>query len=634
VTAKPLAIAISLLLSINALADEAKKLDEIVVRASPLKESATHMTKPAEVLADDKLDRARSGTLGETLRGLPGVQSTQFGQAVARPILRGLDGGRVLMAQGGVSAMDVSTVSVDHAVSIEPFLADQIEVLKGPASLFYGTGAIGGVVNVEDGRLPELLPERINGRVQLERGSVADETNFVARVDGALGQFAWHADAFNRDADAYDTPIGIVENSALETRGAALGSTWISEGAHLGVAISRYENEYGIPNEEAVLNMAQTRIDAHGGVDLDGVINEVEFRAGVNNYRHLELEGAEIGTRFDNDEVHLRIDAAHQALAGWNGVFGVSGERRENAALGEEAFLPPSTTRDVGLFLVEQKQGDVFDFTVGARFDRNRVEANNISRSFSTPSASLAAAQHLNEQHTLVASFDFATRAPQAEELFSDGPHAATQNFEIGDDSLDTERARSINIGWRMSTDRTQLKLDFYHTRFSRFIYLQPTGEIEDELPVFQWQQQDARFSGFDFSADYQLWQGDGSTFAVGMLADRVGAQFEDGTAIPRLSPRRLGLNAQWQSEQWRFSAQALRYARPSRLASFETPTKDFYQLDADLSYQLPIGEQSFELYLQAKNLTNQLARLHTSFLKDSVPLPGRNIKFGVRWFF
>ncbi len=633
-TVKPLTLSISLLLSINALADEAKKLDEIIVRSSPLKESATHMTKPAEVLADAALDRARSGTLGETLRGLAGVQSTQFGQAVSRPILRGLDGGRVLMAQGGVSSMDVSTVSVDHAVSVEPFLADQIEVLKGPASLFYGTGAIGGVVNVEDGRLPETLPEQINGRMQLEYGSVADESNVVARADGALGSFAWHADAFRRDADAYDTPIGIVENSALETRGAALGSTWISDAAHLGLAISRYETNYGIPNEEALLDLGQTRIDAHGGVEFDGMISEIEFRAGINNYRHLELEGSEIGTRFDNDEAHLRLDAAHEAIAGWNGVFGISGERRETVAIGEEAFIPPSTTRDIGLFLVEQKQGEVYDFTAGLRFDRNRVEANQTSRSFQTPSASISAAQHVNEQHTLVASFDFATRAPLAEELFSNGPHAATQNFEIGDEQLKTERARSVNLGWRMVTERLDLKLDFYHTRFARFIYLQPTDLLEDDLPVFQWQQQDARFSGFDFSGNYRLWQEQANSLAIGVLADRVGAQFADGTAIPRLSPRRLGLNAQWESEQWRFAMQALRYAKPSRLASFETSTKGFYQLDADLSYRLPVGEQNVEVYLQGKNLTNQLARLHTSFLKDSVPLPGRNIKFGVRYFF
>lgn len=621
--------------------DEAKSLDEIVVQATPLRENAAELLKPAEVLRGEALESARAGTLGETLRELPGVQSTQFGQAVARPIIRGLDGARVLVAQGGVSAMDVSTLSVDHAVSVEPFLADQIEVLKGPGALLFGSGVIGGVVNVEDGRLPERLPERATGRAQLQGGSNSDETNAVLRLDAPAGSIALHMDAFHRKAENYEAPEAEVANTDLQTNGAALGGSWISENGHFGVGLSRYEANYGIPLEEARIDLAQTRVDAHGGIgDLPGFVERVEFRLGANNYRHLELEvedeQVEIGTRFDNDEAHLRVDATHASMGNWRGAFGFNAETRDVKALGEEAFVPDSKTRSSGVFLIERMDGDVLDASIGARWDRQRISSETGERrSFSVPNLSLAFGVQANEQLRLTASADLATRAPQAEELYSDGPHAATQTFEIGDANLRTERARNFNLGAKWNIGRFSLQSELYRTQFQRFTYLQSTDEVQDDLPVFLWDQRDATFTGFELATSLKVLEQDEQSLEVQLLADRVRATFDDDSSnLPRISPARVGAKLNYRNSTWHASLGGWRYRAQNRVAEFETTTPGFTQIDMDINYLFEFDEQSAEVYLQANNLSDQNIRLHTSFLKDEVVLPGRNIQFGVRWFF
>jgi iron complex outermembrane recepter protein len=609
-------------------------LDEIVVSATSVADVAAQLNAPVEVLSDEALDAARSGTLGETLRGLAGVQSSSFGQAVARPIIRGLDGPRVLIAQSGVSAMDVSSLSPDHAVTIEPFLADSIEILKGPATLFYGSGAIGGVVNVNDGRIARALPDQLRSRAQLEYGSNAGERNAVLRVDTPVDQLSLHFDAFDRSADAYKSAVGEVANSQLDTRGAAIGASLILDNAHIGAALSRYENNYGIPNEEAVIDMAQSRLDLDGAIRFDGFIESVELRAGLNNYRHLELEGEEVGTRFDNDELQVRVDARHSELGPLTGAWGVSLEDKEVQAVGEEAFVPSAETRNVGLFLFEEFDLSASaDLSFGLRTDRNIVKTvDGRERRFNTPSAAITFSQQLSESNRLNFSADLATRAPQTEELFANGPHIATQSFEIGDANLRTERSKGINVGWHVNTELLDFKLEAYHTRFDRFIYLEGTELIEDDLPVVFWKQRNARFNGIDFSAQFHAIESGAQTLHIGVLADRVGARFDDGSTVPRLSPMRFGATLDWHFDALQIGLKSIKTLKPRALAIGENETAGYTQFDLDASYAFDIHDQHWEVYLQGRNITDQEIRLHTSFLKEQAPLPGRNVKFGLRF--
>jgi iron complex outermembrane receptor protein len=691
-TLRPLAAAIALLLPGLSLAqsaaphdtDRAKQLDQLIVTATPLRSNAENIVQPVEILAGEALDDRRAGTLGETVSQLLGVQSSFFGAGVGRPIIRGQEGPRVQVLSEGIASLDASTTSVDHAVSIEPFLADQIEVLKGPATLLYGPGAIGGAVNVVDGRIPTGLPEQaVSGRAEVRGGSVADERSAMFRLDGAAGQFAWHVDGFRRDTSDYEipgfarledehdhegegheeheeeeNPFGLLPNSAVDTRGGALGLSWIGTRGYAGVSVSRFETVYGVPGhshgheheeeheegeeheEEAeapvTIDLAQTRYDFKGGLTAPFAgIESMNFRLGVNNYRHVELEGDEVGTRFDNEAVEGRADLVHAPLAGWRGAVGLQFSRRDFVAVGEEAFVPPSLSRDLGLFLIEERDIDAWKFELGARADRLRISADGHSeRSFSSFSASAGALWRMSEALHFSASFDRAQRAPGAEELFSNGPHAATRSFEIGDDTLGRETANQLELAAHLHAGPLSGKLAAFQNRFDDFIYLADTGEEEDELPVQQWTQADARFHGLEAEAALLLADNASGAWTLRLSGDRVNASLDAGGNLPRIAPSRIGAGFDWSLDGWRASLDAKRYGRQSKVAEFEDPSEGFTLFDANLAYHWDVRDMGWEVFLRGTNLSNREARLHTSVLKNDAPLPGRNLLFGVRAFF
>ncbi|WP_395792164.1 TonB-dependent receptor domain-containing protein [Aquimonas sp.] len=689
-TLRPLAATIALLLPGLSPAqsaaphdtDRAKQLDQLIVTATPLRSNAENIVQPVEILAGEALDDHRAGTLGETVSQLLGVQSSFFGAGVGRPIIRGQEGPRVQVLSEGIASLDASTTSVDHAVSIEPFLADQIEVLKGPATLLYGPGAIGGAVNVVDGRIPTALPEQaVSGRAEVRGGSVADERSAMFRLDGANGQFAWHVDGFRRDTSDYEipgfarveddhdheeegheaheeeeNPFGLLPNSAVDSRGGALGLSWIGARGYAGVSVSRFETVYGVPghnhgheeehedgeqHEEegeapVSIDLAQTRYDFKAGLSAPFAgVESMNFRLGVNNYRHVELEGEEVGTRFDNEAYEGRADLVHAPLAGWRGAVGLQFSRRDFVALGEEAFVPPSLSRDLGLFLIEEKDLDAWKFELGARADRLRVSADgHRERSFSSFSASAGALWRMSDALHFSASFDRAQRAPGAEELFSNGPHAATRSFEIGDDTLGRETANQLELAAHLHAGPLSGKLAAFQNRFDDFIYLANTGEEEDELPVQQWTQADARFHGLEAEAALLLADNASGAWTMRLSGDRVNASLDAGGNLPRIAPSRIGAGFDWSLDGWRASLDAKRYGRQSKVAEFEDPSEGFTLFDANLAYHWDVREIGWEVFLRGTNLSNREARLHTSVLKNDAPLPGRNLLFGVRAFF
>ena len=695
----PLSLAIAVLLPGLALAqgpssaphdlERAKKLDELIVTASPLRSDSENVVQPVEILAGEALDDRRAGTLGETLSGVLGVQTSFFGTGVGRPIIRGQEGARVQVLNEGIGSLDASTTSVDHAVSIDPFLANQIEVLKGPATLLYGPGAIGGAVNVVDGRVPSVLPEApISGRAELRAGTAADERSGMFRLDGASGRIAWHLDGFRRDTADYEipgfarhvhddehehehehdehghedeeNPFGLLPNSAVDTRGGAAGASYIGERGFLGLALSRYESLYGVPGhahhsheedhddahgydkaegeeeEEVRIDLGQTRWDLKGGLftPFDGV-ESVNLRVGANNYRHFELEGEEIGTRFDNDAVEARADLVHAPIAGWRGALGVQASRRDFSALGEEAFVPPSLSRDLGLFLIEEKNLERWKLEWGVRADRVRIEADGHERrSFSGVSASAGALFRLNEALHFSAGFDRAERAPNAEELFSDGPHLATRAYELGDADLESETSQQIELGLHLHAGPLSGKLSVYRNRINDFIYQADTGREEDELPVLQWSQADATFRGVEGELEWAMFDNASGAWALRLFGDAVNATLDAGGALPRIAPDRTGLALNWNLEGWRASIETQRYATQSAVAKFEEPTAGFSLLNASVAYHWDVEDIGWEVFLRGNNLGDREARMHTSVLKEDAPLPGRNLLFGLRAFF
>jgi iron complex outermembrane recepter protein len=670
----PLFIALCLILSVAALPaiaqddprhDEPQELDRVVVTASPLGQTAEELSQPVEVLSGARLDQIKATTLGDTLEKIPGVQSSNFGPGVGRPIIRGLDGPRIGVLVGGLSNQDVSTISQDHAVTIEPFLADQIEVLKGPATLLYGSGAIGGVVNVVDGRIAERpLDETFKGRAELRYESVNDGRTGMARVDamGANGAMVLHADGVYRDQDDYDTPDGKQENSFVETRTGAFGVSLLGDDGFLGVSLSRFDYRYGNPGEPGdpaegeppvVLDMLQNRFDIKAGLNREfGIFDGMRFGFSDTDYEHTEFEGDEVGTRFDSDGNEGRLELTHKPFGNWRGAIGVQIGSRVFEAVGEEAFVPRTKSRSQGLFLVEQADWDTFQVELGARVDRVRMDSSgNPRRDFSPLSLSGGLLWKFSDAWRFSVNLDRAERAPAEEELYANGPHAATASFEIGDANLREERADHLEIGLHYHGERIDAKASVYQTNFDGFIYLFDTGEVFEEeeavtaaglptkgaegpLPIRQWTQVDARFRGVEAELIATLLENDGSKFDLRVFGDYVRAELDDGGNLPRIAPGRYGLDLLWEASDWRASLGATRFMKQDRVAANETETPGYTLVDAHFAYHWDTDNLGWEVFVDANNLADDTARVHTSYLKDDVVLPGRSFAAGFRLFF
>lgn len=546
-------------LALPAAAHEPTELPAVQVTASPLPGDAESQARPVEVLEGAALDRARAATLGETVSGLPGVQSTYFGPGVGRPVLRGLDGPRVQVLASGMDSLDASTVSADHASAVEPFLADQIEVLKGPATLLFGSGAIGGAVNVVDGRIARAVPERpLSGRAELRGNTVNGERTGMFRLDGVSGgNLVLHVDGLLRDTGDYDIPglarahaghgddhehdrgeeaRGTLPNSAQQTRAGGVGATWLGGRGYLGLAASTYRSDYGIPPGAHVhagddhghdhdhdddahahgddhaprvrIDLAQDRVELKGGVYAPtAFLERVDLHGAWSDYEHLELEDGLAGTRFASRGHDLRLQAVQRPLAGWRGAFGVQQGRVDFAAAGAEAFVPSTLTENLGLFVLQDRSFGPLKLELGARHDRVEVTPAGAApaRRFGATNLSAAAIWRLAPALDLRFGLDRSERAPTREELYAAGLHVATGSIEIGDAGLDTERARRAELGLHAHGERFDLELAVYRSRFDDFIHLADTGIHEHDTPVRLWTQADAVFTGAEAEAVLHL---------------------------------------------------------------------------------------------------------------------------------
>lgn len=697
---------------------EIKDLDEVVVRATPLPQTAEGLTRPVEVLAGSRLDEVRAATLGETVNRLPGVQSSYFGPGVGRPIVRGLEGARVQVLSDGLAAGDVSTVSVDHAVSIEPFLADQVEVLKGPSTLLYGSGAIGGAVNVVEGRVPEQATAApLEGRAELRAGSGNDERSGMLRLDGtsSSGRLVFHLDALHRETGDYDIPgfaeraglhedghdgdaheeagaYGTLPGSALRTDSAAFGLSWIGDSGFLGAASSLYSSRYGVPghahgdhghdhgdhedhgdhdhahegeHDAVQIVMDQRRHEVRGGMDGLGAFDTLRVKLAHTAYTHTEYEGRAVGTVFDNDSAELRAELVHRDWAGWDGAFGLQGSRRDFRAVGEEAFVPDSRSRDLGLFWIGRRSFDGLDLEVGARHDRNRIDVDAASaigpsRDFDATSLSAAARWHFGQDLHLSFGLDRAQRSPTAEELYSNGLHVATRSHEFGDPQLRRETANRVELGLHWHRGPLTFGASLYAVDYRDFIYLADTGIEDGGATARLWNQADARFTGGEIDLRWALLDNGSGRWTLRGFGDAVRARLTgDGVRevdfaiphgdhahhhsaalplsgnLPRIAPWRAGAELRWEGGAWRAGLGAIRHARQDRTAAHESSTAGYTLVSANLAWHHDTAAgNALELFVDGTNLLDEEARPHTSFLKDLAPLPGRSIAAGVRVFF
>lgn len=646
---------------------------EMIVTA-PFTRSRFDLLTNVTVLDGPALTRQIRGTIGETLAALPGVSASYFGPNASRPILRGFQGERVRVLTDGIGSFDVSNTSVDHAVAINPLLAERIEVLHGPTSLLYGSSAIGGVVNVIDTRIPRSLadePIHVEGIVGY--GSAASEfngagsadikltSNLVLHIDGSylnagdtrIGGFVLseplREEAIANGAFEVAELEGRIPNTSAETWTAGAGLAWIGETGTIGIAISQYDSNYGVPvrfslepdgeNEAVRLDVQQTRFDARAEFDMgDGFFERLKFRYGYADYQHSELEedGA-VGTTFFNNSMEGRLELVQADRNGWKGAVGAQFLTRDFDAVGDEAFVPRNFSSQVGVFLLQEASLGSVKGEFAFRVEHSDVSASTlgINRSFTPISVSGGASVPLfSEDWRIGLDIAYAERAPSPEELLSNGPHIATQSYEIGNPDFVTESSIGGELVLRGKGDKFRFEASLFYNNFNNFIYEQETGEIIDDLPVFQYLQADAVYWGFEIQGSATVASFGDWTLDANALVDYVNAEISNVGPAPRIPPLRVRGGLQLGKDDLSFMVEAEHGTEQTRVAEFETTTPDYTLVNTSVTWAPFAARPGIYLVLAANNLLNDNARRAASFLKDYAPIPGREFRATLRFAF
>ncbi|MCD2518190.1 TonB-dependent receptor [Massilia sp. G4R7] len=654
----------------------------VVVSASTLGVLEDDMITPVTSLSGGALVRARESTIGETLANQPGITSSHFGAGASRPVIRGMDGPRVKILSDGAEVQDASTISPDHAVGFEPILAERIEVLRGPSALAYGGGAVGGVVNILDRKIPTQMPAKpVEGSMELRANSVAREKTGAFEITGGAGNIAVHAEGVKRDAGDYrvgkDWDEGRrVNGSYKETESGTVGLSWVGERGYIGAAYTKERTEYGIPGhnhefeschphgdhlhcgghgheeeeeghdhehehehgeEVPVVKLDSDRWDVRGEYrnPMAG-ITKARLRASFTDYRHDELEEGVVATSFLNKGHDVRVEMEHAPVGGVRGVFGLQTTRRDFNTVGEEAYVPPTVTRKHAAFITEEYKLDNWRFEAGARHEWQDIKVDSASARDTDArgtSVALGAVWKFQPQYSLRAGVARSHRLPTSEELYADGVHLATATYEVGNQDLGKETSNNIDVTLRKFEGDTTFSLSAFHNKVDNYIYAR-TLDNHEGFQLVEYAQRDAVFTGLEGEVRHKF-----SNMVEGTLfGDMVRARFDKGEEgsrnIPRIPAHRIGarVNADWQA--WHGMVEVVRVGKQDRVAEFEGTTGGYNMVNLGGHYTTRIGGVPAQLYARINNLTDELAFSHTSFIKEAAPLPGRNITAGLRFVF
>lgn len=650
-------------------------LGEVTVSTTGM--AASDMATPVQVLGEEELRLRRAATLGETLAAEPGINASHFGAGASRPVIRGMDGARVSVLSDGSELLDASTVSPDHAVTTEPLLATQMEVLRGPSALLYSAGAMGGVVNVLDGKIATTVPDKaLQGSAEVQAGSAAGMAAGAFSLTGVTplgannGSLVMHAEGAARNAGDYRVGSGWggggkVPGSFSRGNTGSLGLSWVGDNGYLGLAYTRQQAKYGLPGHQHGFAGCHAHGDHLHCGDHDGYDHEHEdsgsgsvpvvdltserwdlrgewrkpvtgiaalrLRGGWTRYQHDEIEDGAVSTTFRNRGHDLRLEMEHEPIAGWRGTLGVQTLSRRFSATGEEAYVQPTNTERQSLYLLEEYRWQDWSLQGALRHDRQRIDAEqtDVQRKHSATSFSLGTVWKFSPGYSATASVTRGSRMPTAEELFANGLHMATSTYELGNANLGRERSQALDLGLSKNSGDTQWKLNAYHYRIRGYIYGATLDEHEG-LQLLQYTQGDARFTGWEAQLSQRL----NRDLSVTVFGDGVRARLDDGSALPRIPALRAGLRVNARLANWDTMAEWTQVLRQNRTAAFESETPGYGMLNLAASYQWKSGGNQWQFYVKGQNLTNRLAYAATSFIKTAAPLTGRNLVVGLRMDF
>ena len=670
-------------LGFNAVAadNEIYKLDDFYITSTGIKQYTSKSARPVTVLSGEELQKKMGTTIGDTLKNELGITSQSFGPGVGTPVIRGQSGPRVRVLQNSVGNNDVSSLSPDHANGVNPISAERIEVLRGPSTLLYGNGAIGGIVNVIDNRIPEQVPDKLLGGVVAQRyDSASDLTSSALKLDGGKDKFAFHLDGFYNDQNnthiggqqidesaaratdptlegtpVLNNPNGVIPNSNARSRGGSAGASVIGDIGLVGAAINSLENNYGIPpngtgGAPVRVQMNQTKYDFKGQLNQPfALAKELRLKFGYTDYKHVELDNGEAATTFLNKTYESRLELEHQPLGIVKGVMGFQSVNSDFSALGAEALVPKSKIDSYGLFAVESFKIKDITYELGLRGEWQGIspETTYSSVSYVPLSVSVSALWDITKQHQLSLGVTQSQRAPQIQELFSNGVHEATMSYEKGDVNLQKEISYNLDLGYKFNTSWMTSELNLFNNWVNDYIYQQQDYQVYNEViedfqlicsdpgacvPVLQSAQANAIFRGFEAKTLFPLMQNHYGAIDLTLFGDYTRGTFDQGGNVPRMPPLRYGFELSYEKNDLTTQARLTRGEAQNDAGENQSNTPGYLLLNLGAQYQLATFHQSeVQLFATGKNMLNENIRNSTSYLRNFAPDPGRSAEIGIR---
>ncbi|MEQ1638019.1 MAG: TonB-dependent receptor [Methylococcales bacterium] len=672
--------------SVQAADENIQELEEMVITSTGLKHSTSKSAKPVTVLSGEQLRTKVGSTIGETLKNELGITTQSFGSGVGTPVIRGQAGPRVRVMQNSMGNNDASSLSPDHANGVEPILAERVEVLRGPATLLYGNGAIGGVVNVIDNRIPEQVSEKLLGGAGEQRyDSVTNETASVLKLEGGKAGWAYHLDGFYRDqgnthiaGKAIDevavqanepdytaevNPEGLINNTAGRTKGGSVGISRIGDIGLVGASINQLEKNYGIPSDGSggdpvtvVLKQSKYGFKAQLNQPFT-FAEEVRMKFGYTDYQHQELDAGAPETTFLNKTYESRLELEHQPIGDVKGVWGFQSSNSEFAAIGKNIsatpLVPKSNIDNYGVFAIESIKTGAITYEVGGRGEWQSISPENgNSLTYLPISGSASALWEITKQHQLSLGFTHSQRAPLIQELFYDGVHEASRSYELGNKNLNREISNNLDLGYRFNANWMTAEISLFHNWVSDYIYQGRADYLYDRnaeaftadnlcplnntcMQVQQNRQAAATFKGFEGQFIFPLMQNHYGALDLTLFGDYTRGTFDNGTDVPRMPPLRYGLQLSYEKNDFSTNARLTRGEAQTNPGENETSTPSYLLLNLGAQYRISnLGEADILLFANGKNMLNENIRNATSYLRNFAPDPGRSGEVGIRFSF
>lgn len=593
---------------------------------------AFDIAQPLAVLSGQELGKQLEGSLGAALKTQLGVAERSSGPGASRPVIRGLDGDRVLILHDAHGMGDVSSQSADHGVAVNPATASRIEIVRGPATLLYGSNAIGGLVNVVTNTIPTDQRHGAaahRGLLTVDAGSAASELGAAAATTWRQGAVAFHVSGAGRRSAEVGTPAGAVRNTDARSATGAVAASWLGSAGYAGVSYGLDDGRYGLP---ALAGSGVTLTPRRHSVSVRGewrawprLFESARISAVRRAYTHDEIENGAVGTRFANTLSEATLLLAQRPRGRWSGTVGVAGTWRSFSATGAEALTPPVDQRAASAVLVEQVKWSRVTLEGGARVEVTdyRPQEGRRPRDFADVSLSSGLVWRLADPVALAVSVARASRRPAIEELYFDGLHIGNFAYEIGSATLEAERAVGTDASLRWRWARASGELTWFRNAIDGYIFREPTGRLFDGFPVVRFVSRDAVLTGVEAKADVQL-----TDWLVADLAlDGTRGTLRGGDALPRMPPWRGRVGARVHRQAWQAGGEVVVTARQSRVHPGETPTAAAGVTRLFASWSFAQGRVVHTATARLDNATNTLYRNHLSYLKERVAEMGRSLR-------